>query len=443
MEKERAFLNVRTCFDINLSQNRTVEYLQKYYTDRYRLTAIMESVINEDFLQLLRGKKIFIKPNWVRHSLKLNDDICLRTHDNFVLCFLEIVLRNGAKSVTIGDSPIQGCDWDKMHSSSFLCEIKQLSERFNIDVLIKDFRKVVFNTDINKIEKERRNNADYLFFDLKERSYLDDISDGRFRITCYPSDRLNKSHTKGKHIYCIVKEIFESDIVISLPKLKTHQKTGITGALKNIVGINGDKDYLPHHRVGGTKIGGDCYPGNNVLRSVAEFFSDLSNQFQGDYRFNLLRKLSNLSWKLSCPKQVHQLAAGWYGNDTCWRMVADLNHIIRYGTQEGKLSDIPQRCVYSLADGIIGGQGNGPLDPLPLPLGVVCFSNSSPLLDVALCHLMNFDPQKINLIKYALSEVDKQCFDLNINHCKSLISDLKKYAVNTLPPPGWSEFLIN
>ena len=30
----------------------------------------------------------------------------------------------------------------------------------------------------------------------------------------------------------------DADIVISLPKIKSHQKTGITGAIKNLVGIN-------------------------------------------------------------------------------------------------------------------------------------------------------------------------------------------------------------
>ena len=32
----------------------------------------------------------------------------------------------------------------------------------------------------------------------------------------------------------------------SLPKLKTHKKAGITCALKNLIGINGNKEYLPH-----------------------------------------------------------------------------------------------------------------------------------------------------------------------------------------------------
>jgi len=35
--------------------------------------------------------------------------------------------------------------------------------------------------------------------------------------------------------------------------LKLHRKAGITCALKNLIGINGNKEYLPHHRLGGSQ----------------------------------------------------------------------------------------------------------------------------------------------------------------------------------------------
>ena len=82
----------------------------------------------------------------------------------------------------------------------------------------------------------------------------------------YDPDKFRYTHTKGMHKYCITKHLFDSDLVISLPKAKTHQKAGITAALKNIVGLNGDKDYLPHHRIGGTEVGGDAYPGKSYFR---------------------------------------------------------------------------------------------------------------------------------------------------------------------------------
>ena len=66
----------------------------------------------------------------------------------------------------------------------------------------------------------------------------------------------------------------EADVIINLPKLKTHQKAGITCALKNLIGINGNKEYLPHHRIGGFELGGDCYPGSSDLKRALEFIHD-------------------------------------------------------------------------------------------------------------------------------------------------------------------------
>ena len=50
------------------------------------------------------------------------------------------------------------------------------------------------------------------------------------------------------------------DLFVNLPKLKTHKKTGITCSLKNFVGINGDKNWLPHHTEGVPANGGDEFP---------------------------------------------------------------------------------------------------------------------------------------------------------------------------------------
>ena len=115
----------------------------------------------------------------------------------------------------------------------------------------------------NQVDKNRSSISEYVIFDVGKDSYLEPITNDKknlFRVNNYDPDRLAESHRAGVHKYCITKELFEADIIFSLPKVKTHQKAGITAALKNLVGLNGDKDYLPHHRIGGTEIGGDCYP---------------------------------------------------------------------------------------------------------------------------------------------------------------------------------------
>jgi hypothetical protein len=73
----------------------------------------------------------------------------------------------------------------------------------------------------------------------------------------------------------------EADVIINLPKPKTHKKTGLTGAIKNLVGLVGDKELLPHHRNGGATDGGDCYPGRSFRLRLAELMLDHGNELLG------------------------------------------------------------------------------------------------------------------------------------------------------------------
>src|SRR5687768_17691117 len=86
-----------------------------------------------------------------------------------------------------------------------------------------------------------------------------------------------KTHGKGRHRYLVAKDVLDADVVINLPKLKTHRKAGVTCALKNLIGINGNKEFLPHHRVGGAEAGGDCYPGSSRTKRALEFVLDREN----------------------------------------------------------------------------------------------------------------------------------------------------------------------
>ncbi|MBB3185988.1 DUF362 domain-containing protein [Microbacter margulisiae] len=441
MNQEK-FLHIIRCFqDIN---DRNIDSLGKIYDDRAKLTAMITELLGHDFLESVTGKKILLKPNWVKHSSKETDELCLRTNDQWVIAALEVILPQKPISVTIGDAPIQGCLWEKAISPSFIAQIEQLSEKAGIPVGIKDFRRRTFNPASNIPVSERNPISEYVILDIGSNSFLEPISNsgGNFRVNDYDYQQLAKNQRKGVHKYCITRALFDADIVISMPKIKTHQKTGMTGALKNIVGLNGDKDYLPHHRVGGTKQGGDCYPGSNILRRISEIFIDLANKKQGTTYYLLLHRLSYLLWKMSFPKNTHNLGAAWYGNDTTWRMVMDLNKIAIYGKADGSLSNKPQRQLYSLCDGIIGGQGNGPLHPDPFPFGFVSFTNDSALNDLCMTTLMGFHPDKIPLIHTALKLTDIHNVLITLDHKKiNTLQDLEPYSIHTTAAPGWDDYL--
>jgi uncharacterized protein (DUF362 family) len=56
---------------------------------------------------------------------------------------------------------------------------------------------------------------------------------------------------------------------------------------------------------------------------------------------------------------------------------------------------------YVLVDGIVAGQGRGPLNPDPVTAGVVFFGTNPPSVDAACAYLMGFDPGKIPIVARA------------------------------------------
>lgn len=437
------FVNIESLFSSRA--NRTLYAISAVYDNNSLLEEKIRTVIKNSLSNKnIQGKKVLLKPNWVKHSSVEIDELCMRTHDNFLLAALKVMLEFQPASVLIGDAPIQGCNWNKMISPAFTEKIKRLSDNFGIPVNIKDFRRVAYDPSKNKPHLERNPLSEYTTFDLGRKSFLEPITrqdKSLFRITNYNPDRLAVTHGPGVHKYCITNALFESDVVISLPKVKTHQKAGITAALKNIVGLNGDKDFLPHHRMGGSDSGGDCYPGNNILRYWSELMMDNANRRQGNWAFWSWQKLSILLWRISLPGNEHHLSAGWHGNDTTWRMVLDLNTIAIYGKKDGTLADIPQRELYSLCDGIIGGQGDGPLKPEPLPLGVISFTNHSGLNDIAMATLMGFDINRIPMLFKVKDMSANDKIQLYFNGSPIQLADLNRYVIKTIPPPGWEDFL--
>jgi hypothetical protein len=119
-------------------------------------------------------------------------------------------------------------------------------------------------------------------------------------------------------------------------------------------------------------------------------------------------------------------------------MVLDLNLIAMYGQKDGTISDIKQRDVYSLCDGVVAGHGDGPLNPKPFPLGVVAFSNDSAVMDAAMATLMGFDVQKIPLIKESLTCLSN-CSETRIkyNGVSVDLNILRNYSAKAQPAPGW------
>ena len=154
-----------------------------------------------------------------------------------------------------------------------------------------------------------------------------------------------------------------------------------------------------------------------------------------------LSAFSEIGKQIRIVFPMHSLAAAWHGNDTTWRMVMDLNIIAKYGKSDGTISDRPQRDILYICDGIIGGQGDGPLHPDPLPLGVVMVSDNPALMDIALARLMGFDENKFPLLRAANEAFNCNEPTIILNGVPSSLEDLSTISVKTCPPPGWVDYL--
>lgn len=437
--KENGFVKLVSFYNEKIS--RSVEGLSSVYNECMLLEDKILQLTNESLnFSSISGKKVLLKPNWVRHQVLDTDRYCLTTEEAVLIALVNVLVKYDPARITIGDAPIQGCKWDKLITGTFISNLEIISKQYNIPIVLKDFRRKKLDVDNNILEGTANDDGEFVIFDLKERSYLEDITSSKennFRVTMYDPDRLAESHRPGVHKYCITKELFEADVIISVPKVKTHQKAGLTAALKNLVGLNGDKDFLPHHRIGGTKQGGDSYPGNNPLRYVSELLLDKAYKKIGYPSFKFWSRLASAIWKISLPGPNHQMAAAWFGNDTTWRMVLDLNLIALYGKTDGTISETPQRILFSLCDGIVGGQGDGPLKPEPLALGFLGFTNNSALIDLCFAELMQLKSERIPLLKNAMLNLG----NINLIYCDGMliksVNKLSDFSIKTKLPPGW------
>jgi Domain of unknown function (DUF362) len=126
----------------------------------------------------------------------------------------------------------------------------------------------------------------------------------------------------------------------------------------------------------------------------------------------------------------------WYGNDTIWRMILDLNKILLYANTDGSLrSEQPQarKAYISIVDAIISGEGNGPEAPDPRHVGLLVGGVCPVAVDAVCARFMGFDWKKIPSIRcgfsidrYPLCEFDYSdiVIDSSIPNLRTKLIDL-------------------
>ncbi len=355
------------------------------------------------------GDTVVLKPNFVRDFRESSPDDadCLITHGSVIRAVLDYALialgRKGR--LVVCDAPQNDADFEGVRRIVHLDAIKDFYHRvvgFPLETydLRPECARKIDGVIVDHVALPG-DPAGYTKVNLASHSSFDEIGEKCRQLygAEYDRDELVRHHSGGLHEYLISSTLLQADCVISVPKLKTHKKTGLTANLKNLVGINGNKNWLPHHREGTPSQGGDQFADDRLLhraeRSLVAVFKRVF-PLLGPLRSSVAGPIKGLGKGVFGDTNQGTVRSGnWYGNDTTWRMVIDLNRILLYADAEGRLHDAPVRRFLSVVDSIIGGEGNGPLDPKPHPAGVI-FAGFNPLaVDLACARLMGFDHRRI------------------------------------------------
>ncbi|MCP8320063.1 MAG: DUF362 domain-containing protein [archaeon] len=159
---------------------------------------VREVVYNScDFKNLVSGKNVLIKPNLVR---PIANNPCTITDPRVIYSIALLTFEAGAAKVTIGDKP----GWKLSARSVF--------EAIKIKEILKDL------------------DVQICYFDEDECIEID-----------LPEARVfNKIR--------VPRTVVESDVLINVPKLKTHMQTTVSLGIKNLYGLILDDQRLLYHR---------------------------------------------------------------------------------------------------------------------------------------------------------------------------------------------------
>ena len=198
------------------------------------------------------GMTVVVKPNWVKHEFgsTVGRNV-LFTHASLVRTLIDaaLVALAGHGRVYVADAPLQGCDFARFRRQSGLAEME--NDYARLPVAFLDLRQQWADIDdassyVRGVHSLAGDPNGYSLADLGARSRLVCFGvNAPFGVTDYSSANTN-GHHHGAHRYSVSNTVLSADVILNVPKLKTHMKTGMTGALKNFVGIIGSKDFLPH-----------------------------------------------------------------------------------------------------------------------------------------------------------------------------------------------------
>ena len=366
---------------------------------------------------IAKGDRVIVKPNFVS-SKDMHERLvgarleASSTHASLLRPILDYALRAvGPRGfVRVVDTPVEGCELQKVLGPLGIERLIREMQRnhTNVDFLDLRYFAVVprlllddrrmwnrsYNLGVLVRKKLPGDPRGYRTVDLGSASRFAGRLVDDERLCFHRSHRFTprEHHTGGRHEYALPQTVLDADVVINVPKMKTHKKTGVTLALKSVIGLTSEKYWLPHFTAGDPSVGGDEF---DRPQRFAEQIEARLSRFPLPGGHSLIARAP----RLDQPRRTQD--GSWEGNDTLWRTIIDLNRALFYTDRSGSLKDAPQRRYLTVLDGIIAGEGEGPLGASPVRAGLLVAGFDPVQVDSAAARLMGFDDRRIPQIAQA------------------------------------------
>ena len=287
---------------------------------------------------ILPGDVVLIKPNLVDHSEWTSGQI---THPAFLRPIIDYAYRACGPSgrIVLADGPWTAGLFDRLVAETGIqAMVEHLAERHGVPVTLYD---------LNKAER-----AQTPLVDLGHLSELRGVE--RVWYDAH-GEIMSEGADPGIGSYRIAPLILEADAVISVPKAKVHCSSGITVAMKNMIGIIPAWDG-PHAKAELK----DCAHTSDADREAG-------------------------------PRGMY------LDNDTIWRSMADLNRILLYADATGVLHPSRQRRYLAVVDGIVAAE-DSQYHPRPFTLNTVIVGTEPVTVDAVTARCMGFDPRRLKSV---------------------------------------------
>jgi uncharacterized protein (DUF362 family) len=365
------------------------------------------------------GDRVVVKPNLVS-SKNLHEKIegqklsASSTHGSLLRPILDYALRAAGPrgQVAVVDAPVEGCEIEKVieplgvaplvralqrrHSNLSFIDLRTF--RVAPRLLLDDARRFGRSWNLGLLLRTRLpgDPRGYRTVDVGEQSFFNawDVPAAKLRFHRSHPDLPVPHHQRGHHEYSIPGTVLNADVIINVPKMKTHKKTGVTLSLKSAIGLTNEKYWLPHFTAGDPSVGGDEYDRPQRL---------------GERLENRLSRLP-LPGDNSLIARAPRVGSGsavrdgsWQGNDTLWRTILDLNLALIFADRDGRLRPQPQRRYLTVIDGIVAGEGEGPLGATPVGAGLLVAGFDPLSVDFTAARAMGYAPERIPQIAQAMN----------------------------------------